>query len=130
MTTILLWVAAVVFVEAVTELMLNASVLDKFRTMAHNFSEFTSELISCGYCLSVWVSASIAWALPLGFSFKIVDVIVATFVLHRLSNVFHEFVSRWLGRMPWMLQLHKTETVLIEDNNGRVSENSTQAHQE
>lgn len=128
--TIILWIAAIIFVEAVTEIILNGSVLEKFRDVIHNFSKFTSELISCGYCLSVWVSTSIAWALPLGFSYKIIDVVVATFVLHRLSNIFHEFVVRWLGRIPWTLQLHKTETILIEDNNGRIPEDSTQTHQE
>lgn len=115
--TIVLWIAAIIFVEAVTELILNGEIFEKFRELMFKLSNFTGSLVSCGYCLSVWVSASIAWALPLGFFHPVVDFVVATFVLHRLSNIFHELVARWLGRMPWTLQLHKVETVHIEDNN-------------
>lgn len=125
MFNVALWIIAIVFVEAVTELLLNGEIFEKAREVAYNLSDFTAKLVACGYCASVWVSASIAWMLPIGSPYKILDIILATFVLHRLSNIFHEFVSRWLGRIPWTLQLHKTETVLIEDNDGRVPEDST-----
>lgn len=125
MSNIALWVAAIIFVEAVTELLLNGEIFERPREIAYNLSDFTAKLVGCGYCASVWVSASIAWALPIGLPYRALDVIVATFVLHRLSNIFHELVARWLGRIPWTLQLHKTETVLIEDNNGRIPEDST-----
>ena len=129
MSTIALWLAAIIFVEATTELILNAEILEWFRKLMYKLSSFTGNLISCGYCLSVWISVSVAWYLPIGFRMPILDFIVAVFVLHRLSNIFHEFMARWLGRIPWVLQLHKIETVLIEDNNGRrISEDSTETH--
>jgi hypothetical protein len=113
--SVVLWIMAIIFVEAVTEIIINGDIFLRLREFLYNLSKFTGSLVGCGYCLSVWVSASIAWALPVGFSYTTLNYIVAVFVLHRLSNIFHELVSRWLGRIPWTLQLHKTEQVMIED---------------
>lgn len=107
MTIIVLWFIAILYVEAVTEILINGEIFAGFRDFLHNLSDFTSQLITCGYCLSVWVSATIAWALPLPISnYSLINFIVATFALHRLSNVTHEAIVRWLQRFPLLISLN------------------------
>ena len=48
--------------------------------------------------------------------YVVIDVIIKTFCLHRLSNVTHELFQRWFDRKPFSIvfNLHKGENK-IED---------------
>jgi hypothetical protein len=66
--------------------------------------------------LSVWVAASVAWVDPWIISEQFwINYAVTLFVLHRLSNVLHELMEKWLSRRPLTLAIHKTEAVLLPD---------------
>lgn len=108
------WLFAIVYVEAITEIFVEAEIFQWFRDVLKR-SKFFGALISCGYCFSVWAAAPIAWALP-GTIFGeanilpswvvfFLDWICKIFILHRLSNIFHEALSRWFGRNPFVLVL-------------------------
>lgn len=56
------------------------------------------ELISCGYCTSVWVAAIASYCT--GYA-SLWMFAVKTFVIHRVSNLLHELFSRWFGRSPF-----------------------------
>jgi hypothetical protein len=116
LSSIAAWVLAIICVEAVTEILTTAEIFSKPRNWLQEKSSFAGGLISCGYCFSVWISAAIGWALP-GQIFQIVvaDAIIKTFVLHRLSNAYHEGMSRWLGRYPWVLSISNTVDVDNDD---------------
>ncbi len=103
----------VVFVEAVTEILVAAKITDGFRNFifskAHpNFDKedaelttgpwlwrFFNDLLSCGYCTSVWVSFGAAILSPRWFLVQtpfigwMVNWLVMVFVLHRISNWLH-----------------------------------------
>jgi hypothetical protein len=116
----------IIFVEAVTEIITTSSIMSKFRNML-SYSDFLGELIHCGYCTSVWVAASVAWIDPLAVSNQFwINYVITLFVLHRLSNVLHELVEKWVGRRPVTLAIHKTEAVLLPDlgDNDERSEES------
>jgi hypothetical protein len=109
----------VIFVEAFTEILVESSILTKPREFLARCNGLLGELVHCGYCTSVWVSAAVAWIVPM-FIWTIVpnfwiSYIIALFVLHRLSNLLHELNSKWLNRRPINFAVHKTETVLMPD---------------
>lgn len=104
----------IIAVEAVTEIIINGSIFDQIRAKialnAQNSNNmvigFINDLISCGYCFSVWVAALFAFFAPGDISgFLFADFIIKVFSIHRLSNIFHEFVSRWINRVPIMVSL-------------------------
>lgn len=105
---LLLWVMFVILSESLTELLLNAGPLEPIRAFLSRSSSFIAELLSCGYCFSVWVSFSIAWILPspilladkfgiggtiLLFVEKYMWWLINGLILHRLSNVFHSRIA-------------------------------------
>lgn len=110
------WALAIIFVEAITEIIVSSTIFFRVRNWIAKKSNFLGELTNCGYCMSVWVSAPIGWALP-GDIFlhafpgsetaMIFDCILKVFILHRVSNVFHEGLSRWFNRLPWVFVVNK-----------------------
>jgi len=104
----------VLFVEAVTEILVSSAIFQKPREFVYTRNGFLGELVNCGYCTSVWVAAAVAWlaVLPICPWFA-VNYVVTTFVIHRLSNLLHELNSKWLSRRPFSMAVHKTETVII-----------------
>jgi len=108
-TSALIWLAVIIYVEAVTEIITSSGLFKKFREKIEEKNEFLGNLVSCGYCCSVWVSITVAWTIPGAIIFPLVDFVIKVFVLHRLSNILHEGFSRWFSRHPWMIVLQKNE---------------------
>jgi len=127
--TVVAWAAAIVFIEATVEIEVASEIFRGFRSRVVRvplIGWYLNGLFSCGYCLSVWVSAIAALFVP-GSLLSVCDSAVAckifggvwpilvadylfkVFVLHRLSNIWHEMVWRWLGRMPFVLGLRPIE---------------------
>jgi hypothetical protein len=130
--TLLIWWFFVIHVEAVTEIIVDSDFFFPIRNSlgkAPSFvGKFFTALLSCGYCVSVWVAASVAWMLPgspashapieLPIEFiLIVDAILKTFVLHRLSNLQHEFMVRVLKRIPFFNPpaIVDNQEIIVED---------------
>lgn len=121
------------FVEAVTEILVTSIFFEKPREFVYTRNGFFGELVNCGYCTSVWVSAVVAWlaVLPIS-SWFVVNYIITVFIIHRLSNLLHELNNKWLGRRPFSMALHKTETVIIpgEINESRAESAALQGPEE
>ena len=119
----------VIFVEAITEIFVSSSIFTSFREFVGQRSAFLGELVHCGYCTSVWVSASVAWTLSaVGTNYLWLDYIICVFVLHRLSNLFHELTCKWMNRLPLTIAMHKTESVILtETEDGNISEANKKA---
>lgn len=127
--TIVTWLAAVIFVEATVEIEVNSEIFQGFRARTIKIpwvGWYLHGLFSCGYCLSVWVAAAAALFVPgdvvswiasatLGkltnneTPFVIADYLFKIFIIHRLANIWHEGVYRWLARMPFILGLKPIE---------------------
>jgi hypothetical protein len=130
MTTAIIWILAIIFVEALTEIVVASSIAQKVKDPIYRLHAWAMqkncllkwivgkplglihELTSCGQCTSVWVAASVAWALPgvLIVGSMPFDFGVKVFIIQRLSNVFHELLSRWFKRLPLTLSVHTTVT--------------------
>jgi len=107
-----IWLVLItISVEAITEIIVSGDIFTELRgwfsRQKNWLLNFISRLITCGYCCSVWVSALLAWYIPIYSEYWIMDLVIKTFVVHRLSNWFHEFMSRWFGRHPWTCVIHK-----------------------
>lgn len=100
---ILQWLLAIIAVESITEIVTTSSLFEPIRDKIHitlggTKLNLVSELIQCGYCFSTWVAIAIAWALPGAITgYLIVDIIIKTFALQRLSNWIHELSKKWLA---------------------------------
>ena len=125
MSEILFWIMAVICVEAIVEIEVNsdlfAGIRDRIAKIKGLPGWYLNGLFSCGYCLSVWVSAVIALFIPTkiipsaGSLFDMPTVIVGianylliVFVLHRLSNIWHEVVYRWIERLPYIISIRSS----------------------
>ena len=59
----------------------------------------------------------VAWCLPGVISgYWLFDVILKTFVLHRLSNLTHELFVRWLDRCPFSMVFNHVRGEVEKDN--------------
>jgi predicted membrane chloride channel (bestrophin family) len=91
---------AVILCEVITELVVGSSLLARWRNRMLGPDEkaplLLGILVSCGYCLSVWV------ALALTFVLRIDDIIpvlgafepfAIALIVHRMSNILHVSIS-------------------------------------
>lgn len=106
---ILKFVIAVVLVEAVVEIVSTAEVFEGVRAWLAGRGEKPRKIgvfARCGYCQSVWASVGAAYLLQVMGVFEWMgwfEPVLWGFLIHRASNVWHEFVSRHLGRVPFTL---------------------------
>lgn len=108
--TLAAWFITIIAVEAVTEIITTSTLVERPRAWILAKQNFFSELLACGWCTSVWVAASVGWALPGSpTSILIIDVLIRTFALQRLSNYLHEIRVSWLQGLQLSVILHKTE---------------------
>lgn len=96
---------------------------------AHSFVLFIDSLVSCGYCLSVWVSGMVSVItndLVLISNNTIINWIILTFLLHRLSNLFHVLYSLIkngrIAAIDVKLDSISKHTIVKSDDNGEFRE--------
>lgn len=105
----------VITVEAITQMIIDGDIFTELRGWLSRKSNFISRLLGCGYCFSMWPSMVLAWSVPMDVTgYLLIDIVVKTFVVHRLSNWFHELMSRWLNRHPKTCVVHN-----IGENNDK-----------
>lgn len=106
MMSFIVFILMVIAVEAISEIITSSDIFvglrGWFSRQENLILNFISRMITCGYCCSVWVSGTLAWSIPLSLTgYWFIDIVINTFAVHRLSNWYHEFMSRWQGRHPW-----------------------------
>jgi len=128
MINLITWIAAIIFVEATVEIEVSSQLFTGFRSRIVHvkwIGWYLNGLFSCGYCLSVWVSAVAALFIQGSIitpshcflseftqcvmPFMIADYIFKIFIIHRLANAWHELIHRWLEKIPWILAFNKIE---------------------
>jgi hypothetical protein len=77
-------------VEAVTQLICKAEIFDNLRDCLSSRSKFLDSLLSCPYCVSVWISVM---GVAIFYYWECLSWFSYIMVLHRLSNVLHDFIS-------------------------------------
>ena len=94
-------VLAVILTELLTELLVKSVIFRPIREILGQVSNFFKELLSCGYCTSVWVAASVVFILQLTYNLSgwyWIDLGLVVLVVHRLSNYLHNFNDKYLDK--------------------------------
>ena len=99
------FIIAIIATEAITEIVTKSEIFSPLRgkvfKLGNNNKVFNwlHNLLDCGYCFSVWAGALIALLFfrDVNILHPVVDFIFLTLVLHRLSNLFHNFMDRVHG---------------------------------
>lgn len=101
------WLLAIIATEALTEIWISSEIAEPLRDKLGQQKGRISILARCGYCVSVWA------AMIMSIEIFIVRLLIQILVLHRLSNVFHEIVYRFLNRMP-LISVHNIKEDINE----------------
>lgn len=107
---------AIVVTEAVVEVLVASELLAPVRAVALARFPRAGVLLSCGYCLSVWTGVGAAFALgcSAGLELGALEPLVFGLAVHRLSNLWHELLQRFLHRLPLQLVLVHKEVRIAE----------------
>ena len=113
---LLSWFAAILFTEALVEILVESDIFFKLRNLIVKVNPgFLGKLVICGYCMSIWC-AVLAWFLPGALTgIFVLDVLVRTLCLHRMSNVLHELFVRWFKRLPLVIVFNQVKDLEEED---------------
>lgn len=90
------FVLAVILTEAVTELIIESEIFEPIKLKIMRIGQFFEKLLTCGYCMSVWtgICASYLFQLTIGLKYlSWFEPLILGFVIHRLSNLYHDFTS-------------------------------------
>jgi len=77
------WIVAIIAIEAITEILLHGTPFVWLRKLAAK-NKYSNELLSCGWCLSFWVSLFVCSLVYFGLWILLIPI-----ALHRLSNLLH-----------------------------------------
>ena len=93
LVSLAIFILSVFFTEGATELICKSNIFKSFRSKVAALHPFFKELLSCGYCTSVWVAtapaAFLAFRLSNSFGSLVLVFLFLTVVLQRLSNFVH-----------------------------------------
>jgi len=98
------FIMAVVLTEAAAELLTESRLTARLRGLPGALGYF----FGCGYCASVWIGVGAAYLLRLEGVLEglgAAEPLLWGVAVHRGSNVLHEGVARFLGRVPLALWL-------------------------
>jgi len=98
-------IIAVIITEYITGFIKDATILSKFREYFKTLpvvGNFFTELLECGYCLSVWVTTAVITTSVL-FSLQptitgifLLDIVILGIIIASFSNSWHGFRDRYL----------------------------------
>src|SRR3970040_2190042 len=95
------FLAAIILTELLTELIVKSGFFRSLRNRVKNINGWFKDLMSCGYCFSVWVSAGVVFTIGTSYDFtgvSVVDLGLTSLIVHRLSNYLHNFCDKWLDK--------------------------------
>jgi hypothetical protein len=97
---LLFLILSTIFTEACTELLVKSAIFSSIRENLSQRGEFLKQVLSCGYCTSVWVASFPALILSLSQSWfsGLAAFLFFVPVIHRLSNYLHNINDRWFDK--------------------------------
>ena len=79
------YILAIIAVEALTEIFVESALFDSFRVWLGRRHWLIDELVTCGWCVSVWAAIIVFALLWYGLWW-----ILAVIAIHRVSNFLHD----------------------------------------
>jgi uncharacterized protein YbcV (DUF1398 family) len=80
-------ILCIIAAEAMTQIVCKAEIFDTIREKIKGLSVFAERLLSCPYCVSVWVAT---FTVVLFVHYENTVLFVVLLVIHRLSNFIHD----------------------------------------
>jgi hypothetical protein len=80
-------ILCIIAAEALTQLACKAEIFDRIREWLKSLCSFTFLLLTCPYCVSVWMAAL---ATLMYFTWEYSQFFVIGLVIHRVSNFAHD----------------------------------------
>lgn len=80
-------ILCIIAAEAMTQLTCKGEIFDPLREWLKSLSTFTDRLLSCPYCVSVWVAG---FTVILYAYYEWAWWFVLLLVIHRMSNLLHD----------------------------------------
>jgi hypothetical protein len=80
-------ILCIIAAEAMTQLACKAEIFNRLREWVKSLSKFTDELLSCPYCVSVWVAG---FTVILLIAYEWTWWFILLLVIHRMSNFLHD----------------------------------------
>jgi hypothetical protein len=80
-------VLCIIAADALTQLACKGEIFDSLREWLKSLTRFTFLLLSCSYCVSVWVAASVT---IMYFTWEYSQFFIIGLVIHRISNFVHD----------------------------------------
>lgn len=77
----------IIAAEALTQLVCKAEIFDNIREWLKELSDFTNRLLSCPYCVSVWMAT---FTVGLYNFWDFTEWFILLLVIHRISNLLHD----------------------------------------
>jgi hypothetical protein len=99
---IIKFIISVVFVEAITELLVKSKIFNPIRQKLIGVSpDILGDLLRCGYCFSFWVSAIFVpiFSVRLLFNNNL-GIIIAIFIVHRCASHLHDITHIYVKHEP------------------------------
>jgi len=90
----------ILLTETLVELAIKSQIFKPLRDKLSSLSPWLHELLHCGYCFSVWTSASLCLLFG-GLQLSGIwwmDWGITALMVHRLSNYLHNFNDKWLDK--------------------------------
>jgi len=78
------WILGIVATEGIVEVLIHSELLDKPRQYLMGRYWLFQKLLSCGWCLSLWVAVAVFGIVSVGW-----QIILVPIVIHRASNFLH-----------------------------------------
>jgi len=89
------YILAIIATEAIVEILVESVLFDNARVWIASKHRLLDELVSCPWCISVWVGAGVFALAYFGLW-----PILAPFAVHRLANFVHDCYSL-IKRLGW-----------------------------
>ncbi len=114
--TCVIYIILSITIEALTEIIVFSELFLKLRVLVSKINpSFLGKLLSCGYCLSIWVSIPIVFFVPGHIVDNyVIDLFIKWMILHRFSNIAHEGIRRWITRAPFVFIIQKQDLTVID----------------
>lgn len=99
-------IACGIVVERITEILVDSKIFEPVREIIFKrqgqIAKFTTEVLKCGYCCSVWVAGLIALLVDLEVAAGITGWLIHTFLLHGVSNFWHVlYMNTWRTKVQY-----------------------------
>ena len=89
------YIIAIIAVEALVEIWLESALFDKLRIYIGGKHWLLEELVTCGWCLSVWVAVGVFALIYIGLWWLLIPL-----AIHRASNYLHDIYGI-VKRLKW-----------------------------